>query len=844
MLAQATQPNMICEGLSTTLGNISLPFPSFALHSLLRTCFLTSANSQMFAPAKNLRRFLVCLLSVTSLASTAQAQRRAGEPLSAERVRRAIKQGSDYLLAELPKTQREMGNMQGGVTALCTLALLNAGVPASHPKIQESLRFLRKLPQDKTYVVSLQTMVFAAAQPRRDLPLIQENVHWLEQTQIKEGERAGSWTYPVAGRVGGASSDNSNSQFAVLALHEAERVGARVDFETWQMAAEYWKDCQRPDGSWSYQKGRAGSGSMTCAGIGATVICSGKVAADAAKVEDGFVQCCLPAEEDDSLERALKWLGRNFSVARNPGARNMSHTWHYYYLYGLERVGRLTARRFIGEHDWYREGAELLLAQQDKFSHRWVGSGFSEDDPHIATAYALLFLSKGRRPVLMAKLQFDAEAADGRLLTDDWKNHRSDVANLTAYTEKLWDLDLTWQIMDPQSATVDDLLQAPVLFASGSRSPLLDESATKIRDYLDRGGFLFAEACCADGGPFEKGFRQFLDQVFPEQEYELRRAGPEHILWRIEELVRPDSSYVTRLWTVEYGCRTCVVFSEADLSCYWELRADQRRRNLAEIVQRRIDDATSIGVNVLAYATNRQPKGKEAAFTGAETPDLTALGERGVIRVAKLQHGGGCNDAPGALVNLLRAAGQGELKLRVDASEFSIHASDPSLPRFHMAFMHGRHDFRFTPAEREALRDYLNFGGTLLADSICASEEFVKAFRREIALVLPEAPLQRIPIEHPIFTERAGGFDIREVQRRDPAIQSADQPVRSRVQRVPPELEGVEINGRLAVIFSPFDISCALEKHEALQCRGYTQRDAARIGLNVLMYSLTPDAGE
>jgi len=28
------------------------------------------------------------------------------------------------------------------------------------------------------------------------------------------------------------------------------------------------------------------------------------------------------------------------------------------------------------------------------------------------------------------------------------------------------------------------------------------------------------------------------------------------------------------------------------------------------------------------------------------------------------------------------------------------------------------------------------------------------------------------------------------------------------------------------------------ESHEALACRGYTQADAARIGLNVLLYSL------
>ncbi len=31
--------------------------------------------------------------------------------------------------------------------------------------------------------------------------------------------------------------------------------------------------------------------------------------------------------------------------------------WHYYYLYGLERAGVIVGKRFLGDHDWYQEGA-------------------------------------------------------------------------------------------------------------------------------------------------------------------------------------------------------------------------------------------------------------------------------------------------------------------------------------------------------------------------------------------------------------------------------------------------------------------------------------------------------
>jgi len=768
-------------------------------------------------------------LGATTAVFAQPAGRPAG-PITAEQVRAAIAGGVKYLLEEQNANRgswNDLAQYPGGVTALCTLALLNAGVEPSDPHIQRALVFLRKIEPSKTYSVALQTMVLCAAEPRRDLILIQRNVRWLESTQLP----AGLWSYP------GIGGDNSNSQFAVLALHEAERAGAKVDPATWQRAAKYWHESQNADGSWGYQPGWPnGLGSMTCAGIGASVICSGRVNPPSAAVKNGLVQCCLPPVKDDSLARALGWLARNFSVRRNPGRRGMGHVWHYYYLYGLERVGRLTAHRLIGQHDWYREGAEFLVQQQDPFSHQWVSTGHAEDNPHIATSLALLFLSKGRRPVLVAKLQHGPD--------EDWNNHQSDIAHLTARAEKLWGLDLTWQIVDPKSATVDDLLQAPVLFLSGSRKPDLRGLEHKMRDYLDRGGFLFAEACCVNANEFEQGFRAFIERVFPEPEYRLRRAGPEHPLWRVEELVRPESPYAGRLWTVEYGCRTCVVFSEIDLSCYWELSGQDRRRSLPKTVEARLKDANAVGVNVLAYATNREPKGKEAAFVGAvDTTKLEAAGSRGVIQIAKLQHGGGCNDAPGALVNLLRAASQGELKLRISTTEYPIRADDKNLFRFHLLFMQGRHDFRFTPRERETLGRYLKNGGTLFADSICASKEFAAAFRREMQAVLPKARLQRIPATDPLLTDAAGGFDIRKVKRRDPVEQQANQPLRSRVREVEPDLEGIAIDGRWAVIFSPYDISCALEQHEALQCRGYTRQDAARIGLNVLMYSLNPDVG-
>ena len=74
--------------------------------------------------------------------------------------------------------------------------------------------------------------------------------------------------------------------------------------------------------------------------------------------------------------------------------------------------------------------------------------------------------------------------------------------------------------------------------------------------------------------------------------------------------------------------------------------------------------------------------------------------------------------------------------------------------------------------------------------------------------------------------------------RRDPQPGRPGEPLKSAVRPVPPELKGVRFGDRYGVIFSEFDLSCALEKHDSMECRGYTREDAARIGLNVLRYGI------
>jgi hypothetical protein len=245
----------------------------------------------------------------------------------------------------------------------------------------------------------------------------------------------------------------------------------------------------------------------------------------------------------------------------------------------------------------------------------------------------------------------------------------------------------------------------------------------------------------------------------------------------------------------------------------------------------------NIGVNILAYATNRELNFKEDVFNQIPNRKPGDQTEPGKIQIAKLRHPGGCNAAPRALVNLLDSA-DNALKIRATAKDDLVSIGDDAMFDYHLLFMHGRNNFHFTEEERKRLKTYLERGGMLFVDSICASPAFTNSLREEMAAIFPAKKLERIPTDDPLLTTKYGGFDLHLVSRREPQNRAADAPVTAATKSVPPELEGIKFDDRWGLIFSPFDLSCALEKRDSLECRGYLREDAARIGINVILYSL------
>jgi hypothetical protein len=375
--------------------------------------------------------------------------------------------------------------------------------------------------------------------------------------------------------------------------------------------------------------------------------------------------------------------------------------------------------------------------------------------------------------------------------------------------------------------------QARVLFITGpARLDFSDAEIDLMKTYLEHGGFIFAcPSCSADD--FESSFRDLVKKLLPPGEGDLKLLPPDHPIYRIEHPLQPDG---VPLFGVDFGCRTSIVYSPEDLGCLWDYwaKVDPPKRNVQ--LKAKIVRATQIGVNVIAYATGREPPDKTQIHRVADADNELDHIERGLLQIAQIKHDGAWNAAPRALRNLLVSLNE-TVGLSASTKLNDLTLADRNIFRYPVLYMHGRTKFSTTAEDREQLKTYLDRGGVLLADSCCGAKAFDKAFREFIVQVYPDKKLERIPVTHELFSEK-NGRDIRSLRRRTAEGDENASVGNYTIRTAEPILEAIEIDGRLAVIYSKYDISCALERQNAGSCEGYLPEDAVKLGTNIVLYSM------
>ncbi len=264
-----------------------------------------------------------------------------------------------------------------GGTALSVLTLAKCGIPANHAAIQRGLAFMEARPLVRTYELGVVLLAYDALGPGPHRARVDELAKQILMIQHENGY----WDYPTR------SMDLSCTQYAMLGLYAASRMGFDVPAGALLKTANNVLDDQAKTGGFSYTTASPPTGSMTVAGASVVLICA-QLLQQKNRLPDP-----LKARIDGAIDRAAEWLRRNYTVEQNPEpsvANKQWDRWLYYYLFGLERFGAFAAKARIGDRDWYEDGARFLVKKQDANGH-W-SNAYAEDV--LSTDFALLFLAK------------------------------------------------------------------------------------------------------------------------------------------------------------------------------------------------------------------------------------------------------------------------------------------------------------------------------------------------------------------------------------------------------------------------------------------------------------------
>ncbi len=164
-----------------------------------------------------------------------------------------------------------------------------------------------------------------------------------------------------------------------------------------------------------------------------------------------------------------------------------------------------------------------------------------------------------------------------------------------------------------------------------------------------------------------------------------------------------------------------------------------------------------------------------------------------------------------------------ETGINVENDFTDIKLGSEELYSYPFAIMSGDGTFNCTAEEIENLRQYITRGGFLLASAGCSDRAWAAAMKRTLERAFPNAELKELEIDHDVFQTI---WDITEFQSKK----------RSRTIRI----YGIEIDGRLAVVYSPEGLNDTQNAGGGCCCCGGNEiRNARYVNANILAYSLT-----
>ena len=752
----------------------------------------------------------------------------AGQRLTDKEIDEAIAKGVKWLWSQQEKDGgwpfKEEADAKGvlhsvtgsrwppGETCMALLALEYVNTPLDDPRFRRGMNLLREMELGYNYMISIRVVLNAHLYwraPKEQRPSLRLAMKRDIDQIIKNQASAGGWRY------GGAPPprliDFSNTQLCVLALSEAYRCGVEFPQEAVVRVHRRIIEDQIDDGGWNYGCGddfrnvpavpqlpkQISYGQMTAACEASLFLTSDMLSSGVGcPCKDGHSPRSKDAAGELALKRGMAWLNKEFRADTTPYSYQ-----YYYWIYQVERVGLATGYRYFGEHDWYREIAAFVVAKQGA-DGSWSTS--------VDTAFALMFLVKGRAPVLYDKLEYDG----------DWNLHRHDLANLCKYVGAAKEQAIGWEVIQ-ESNPVRLWQDAPVMFVSAeSAIKMSEELKKKLRQYTDEGGTLLLESSC--GAQAAKTFwAKTVKEIWPE--WELQAVDKEHPVWASDVEMKGRHPNLMHL---NDGVRSIIFYSLIDLSCPWQTEGVANGKELFDF-----------GENLAAYASDKtrlraKLSGQRLAAGAGLAGQTIHAGPKTAIKVGRLRHGGdfttGWNyhglAALGAFLNK-QAGVETAISGDVDA------ATDGGLGTYDVLWATGRRDFDLSAGAQAKLKAALAGGKTfLVAESVLGDARFTAAATKVLTGL--GLTTRALGVESELLTGRLGtasGYGLAGKARYSRSLEM------SRIGQDTAALTGLFLDGKLVGVLSPYDVLYSLTGLKAWGRQGYEPDYAMAVGANLLL---------
>lgn len=489
----------------------------------------------------------------------------------------------------------------------------------------------------------------------------------------------------------------------------------------------------------------------------------------------------------------------------------------------------LVAVAHAGEDDWL-----VPLGLPPRASPRHISGG--EAMPPLPLPATPLRRTERKRdpspPTLIGKVVWgeagEYKYADGQTAqVADWNLCPDDLAQLMRKAGRWFGLGYGSQAVSLNTFNPDPTT-TPVLFFSGVRTLRMDDAQLAIlRQYLTRGGMLVFDSIA--GSPyFYESAQKLVRTLLPGEP--MRTIPLDHPIFHMlgdatKIKVPRDAEKTTPLLEGVYiGSHIACLVSKYGLGCGWD---DHEVPLLEKAAYYDVDSANRIGVNLVAYAIGYADAARQEA-----RPELFGLADEkrptDELVFAQIRHSGAWNVHPGSAATLLRRMRQ-ETALNVSLKRIGVDPSHDDLGKYPFLYLEGLDDFAWDDAAVQALRAFLERGGTLLINNGLGLSTFDKAVRRELTRVLPGRQLTAIAPDQALF----------HAFRAPQQIQYTPAVMKQHLEYTNPVFEGIAFDGDWRVIYSPYDLALGWLGCEYPLAKGYETQSGMELGVNLLLYAMT-----